>query len=137
MVTRGMVPKGPGTILFSMKALMTDTSKVGKALSEGPYTKQALIPSFPWLPVKPLKTPSIKSDTGSGELKLTWSVPKKETPSLFVLYTKRDSTWTYEILPGKITEVSKRIDSVKISAVAISAVDRSGNETRKKILEIK
>ena len=137
MVSRGMVPRAPGTILFSMKALLSPNNSLGKALTDGPYTQQALIPAYPWLSMKSPKPPVLKSDTGAGELKLSWNPAKKEKPFLYVLYLKKDTVWNYEIFSGMDSAVSEKIDSGNISAVAISSVDRFGNESKKNIFQIK
>jgi hypothetical protein len=136
MVCRGRVPRAPGTILFSMKALLPPNNSLSKALTEGPYTRQALIPAYPWLSTRSPKPPVLKSDTGGGELILKWKAATREKPFLYVLYTKMDTVWKYEILSGMDSSATKKLDSIKISAVAISSVDRFGNESKKKILEI-
>ena len=137
MVTRGMIPRAPGTILFSVKGLLSPSNSLSKVLTDGPYSQQALIPAYPWLFRKSPKPPVIKSDTGNGTLKLIWKQAKKEKPFLYVLYMKKDSVWTYEIFSGMDSTVSEPMDSIKISAVAISSVDRFGNESRKNFYEIK
>jgi uncharacterized lipoprotein YddW (UPF0748 family) len=137
MVARGMLPRAPGTILFSVKALLSPNNNLSKSLTDGPYTKEALIPAYPWLSKKSLKPPALKSDTESGELKLSWKPVKKEKPFLYVLYSKMDTVWKYEILPGMDSCAVKKIDSSAISAVAISSIDRFGNESKKNMVEIK
>jgi hypothetical protein len=86
---------------------------------------------------KSLKPPALKSDTESGELKLSWKPVKKEKPFLYVLYSKMDTVWKYEILSGMDSCAVKKIDSSAISAVAISSIDRFGNESKKNMVEIK
>ena len=48
MITRGMLPRSPGIIHWSIGPLVRDTS-LADALLEGPYARQALIPNSPWL----------------------------------------------------------------------------------------
>jgi uncharacterized lipoprotein YddW (UPF0748 family) len=136
MVTRGMVPKAPGTVLFSVKALLPPNNSLCKALTDGPYAQQALIPAYPWLSKKTPKPPSFKSDTGAGEMKFTWKPAKKEKPFLYVIYTKKDTVWNYKIFPGADSSASEKMDSINISAAAISSIDRFGNESKKNFLEI-
>jgi uncharacterized lipoprotein YddW (UPF0748 family) len=137
MISRGMVPRAPGTILFSAKALLSPNNSLSKALTDGPFTRQALIPAYPWLSTKSPKAPELKLDTGSGVLNLSWKPAKKEKPFLYVLYMKRDTVWNYKVISGMDSSASEKVDSMNISAVAISSIDRFGNESRKKFLEIK
>ena len=137
MIIRGMVPRAPGAFLFSVKSLLLPNTTLSKALTEGPYSKQALIPSYPWLSRKSPAPPALTSDTGEGELKLSWKPARNEKPFLYVLYSKKDTVWNYEIFPGMDSCTIKKIDSIGIAAAAISSIDRFGNESKKNFIQIK
>jgi uncharacterized lipoprotein YddW (UPF0748 family) len=136
MVTRGMVPKSPGTMLFSMKSLMSKDSIVNKALSEGPFKTKALTPTYPWLDSELPASPILNVDKQGNELKINWEIVGDEKPFWFVLYTKIDGVWSYEVLPANTLSLLKKLNGKNIAAVAISAVDRCANESEKNILEI-
>ncbi len=136
MTTRGMIPQSPGTMLFSMKSLMSKDSIIFIALRNGPFNSQALIPAYPWLDSEAPSSPIVNADKIGNELKLNWEPVSEEKPTWFVLYTKTDGLWSYEIIPGGTFSVSKKLDGKNISAIAISAVDRCGNESERKIWEI-
>jgi len=137
MVTRGIVPKYPGNVMFSMKTLMGETSELAAELVKGPYSKPALVPPFPWLDDKPPLAPGVTTKASEGKLEISWT-PKGEEPAfVWVLYTKQDKSWSYEILPGKTTSQTKDIKEKPISFVAVSAVDRNGNESEKIVIEVK
>ncbi|MCX6149733.1 MAG: family 10 glycosylhydrolase [Ignavibacteriales bacterium] len=136
MVARGMIPNEPGTMLFSMKSLLNRDSVTFKALIEGPFKYQALVPSFPWLDnIEPL-SPTIKFEKKDAELILTWKANGDEKPFLYVLYFKIEGRWSYEIFSEKINIKVLNPEGKKISEIAISAVDKCGNESEKKILMI-
>ncbi|MDP4173728.1 MAG: family 10 glycosylhydrolase [Bacteroidota bacterium] len=137
MVTRGMIPQAPGTIIFSMKSIMDKDSLNGKALKDGPYKSQALVPSSPWLDNKAPEKPVINVTKNSEDIKVTWSPAGKEKPFVYVLYTKVNDKWNYEIFPEGTLEMTKKPGAKeKITAVAISAVDRCGNESKKNVFTI-
>ncbi len=136
MVTRGIVPHSPGTMLFSMKSLMSKDSTINKSLSEGPFKSKALTPTYKWLDSEAPSSPKLNVEKLGNELKINWEPTGEEKTFWFVMYSKTNNTWSYEILPGGTFFVSKIIDEKMISEIAISAVDRCGNESEKSVLEI-
>jgi uncharacterized lipoprotein YddW (UPF0748 family) len=136
MVTRGMVPQSPGTMLFSMKSLMSKDSIIYKALSTGPFKTQALTPTYPWLDNEAPISPILSADKFNDELILKWETSCEEKPFWFAIYTKINNIWSYEILPANTYSLLKKLSGKNITAVAISAIDRCGNESEKKIIKI-
>jgi len=137
MVTRGIVPKYPGNVMFSMKALMRETSELAAELVKGPYAKPALVPPFPWLDDKAPLAPAVTTKMAEGKLDISWTPKGGESAFVWVLYTKQDKSWSFEILPGKTTSLTKDIKEKPIGFVAVSAVDRNGNESEKPVMEVK
>lgn len=135
MVTRGMMPESPGTMLFSMRSLLGNDTITGKTILEGPFRQQALIPSFKWIDNKPPDAPNVQFEKLTDRIKVSWTAKGKETPWLFVVYKKANSRWSYEILNGELREYNIR--DMKCEEVIVSAVDRCGNESRKSIVKIK
>jgi len=136
MVTRGMVPQSPGTMLFSMKSLMSKDSTIYNALRVGPFKTDALTPTYPWLDNEAPASPILNVDKLDSELTIRWETAGEEKSFWFVLYTKINGIWSYEILSGSMQMVIKNLYDKNLSAIAISAVDRCGNESEKKILKI-
>jgi uncharacterized lipoprotein YddW (UPF0748 family) len=136
MVTRGMVPQSPGTMLFSMKSLMSKDSIIYKALSTGPFKTQALTPTYPWLDNEAPVSPILNVDKQGNELKIRCEATSEEKPFWFVIYKKINNIWSYEILPANTYSLLKKLSGKNITAVAISAVDRCGNESKISVFEI-
>lgn len=137
MVTRGMVKDRPGVMLFSMQSLrQNDSSGAGLALKNGPFSSGALVPAYPWLDNKPPKAPALKAEVSDSSVKFSWTPEGKEKPFQYVLYTKKGNRWNYDILPAAATSVSKSLEGEKITAAAISAVDRCGNESKLDIINV-
>lgn len=156
MVARGMLPGSPGVVHWSIGSLVYSPPLV-KAISEGPYKRQALVPPSPWLNKKVPVAPEVTVLPESDILNISWIHENPDDIARWVLYYKYGSRWDHTILgagnssgqiPGfvinqryldqihpdsvqSIEEVVIRLDSI-----AVSAVDRYGNESPKKEMEI-
>jgi uncharacterized lipoprotein YddW (UPF0748 family) len=135
MVTRGMNPDRAGNMLFSMKSLMNKDSFPSKYLSEGPYKTEALIPNYPWIDKRAPEPPDFITEKKEGELKIILKQKGKEKPFLYVLYIKNKNIWTNEIYPANVFEIQKKFDETNVTAIAITSVDRCGNESKKNFLQ--
>jgi len=136
MVTRGMIPEAPGTIIFSMRSLIPADSAASKGLEAGPYRTQALVPAYPWLDNQAPRIPEVKAEFADTMLNISWKYSGTEEPFVYVLYVKDKGRWSSEILPAKELHSAKKLTGTEISAVAVSAVDRCGNESEKGIIRI-
>jgi len=96
MITRGMLPKSPGLIHWSI-APHLKFPVFANDLRNGPYKSQALIPASPWIDNKAPKPPQIKVMNDSDSLKIEWSHPEANNLSKVVVYKQYDSGWVYEI----------------------------------------
>jgi uncharacterized lipoprotein YddW (UPF0748 family) len=135
MVTRGMGPEGPGQALFSMKGLMKETTAA--SLVRGPYAERALVPASPWLDKKRPRAPTVSATADGGRLEITWtSQGAPDGPFLFVVYTLEGGSWSHEILPRGTLRLSHDMEKNPISAVAVSAVDRCGNESERTLVSV-
>ena len=150
MITRGMLPKSPGNVHWSIAPLVNNENLVN-AILEGPYSRQALVPPSPWLDKKPPKVPQIHTTVQGNQLEVTWSHETDQDVFRWVVYVKHGDKWSYRVLNEKDrsstiplfilkenitrmglrkgTDVKKMIDP--ITRVAVTAVDRVGNESKK------
>jgi len=149
MVTRGMVPNAPGEVLFSMKALMQNYGDVANMLKSGPYAQQALVPPSPWLDDTPPGAPAVETTLDSNQLTISWSHTNPKDVFWYVVYYQEGRDWQYqifnqtessftlpvyeEIIPGQSPPAgsadSDDAEKDYITQVAVSAVDRLGNES--------
>ncbi len=146
MITRGIVYQKPGHVHFSAKALLDTSALLNKALKDGPYREQALIPGSPWLDRKAPQKPDAFIEALADSIKINWSYANPEDISRWVIYFEISGHWHYKILaqtqnmlmlPKEIlipaTEKSAAI-TLLLERVAVSAVDRAGNESAKNII---
>lgn len=143
MITRGILPESPGTVHWSIGPLLR-SSALTKAVVEGPYRKPALVPGSPWLddqePESPVAVPEKLTDT----LKITWVASGEEEVFRYVIYFKYGNEWNYQIMNRKdnFVEIPLFLENkdgakTEITAIAVTAVDRTGNESEFREIPIK
>ena len=155
MVARGFVPEGPGHIHFSMKAFLRDSSMLVPALKNGPYQRMALVPSSPWLddtaPLPPFADTATVNDT----LRVTWSHENPADVFRWVVYYRYGTSWDYTILNRNDRSAAVPLSRIVkeqprrrrreqnpqertdyLTRLAVSAVDRMGNESERTQLDI-
>ena len=140
MITRGMLPQSPGVVFWSIAPLV-NYPNLAKAVLEGPYQKPALVPASPWLDDTAPAAPVVVPEPNGEVIKLTWVPGDDQEVFKWVAYFKHGDTWNYKILNRDASSfnVSKYIGTKKVpvEAVAITAIDRTGNESEFKVVELK
>jgi len=131
MVARGMLPDAPGTFLFSMKSVLKADSMAFKNLRNGPFNNKALIPAYTWLDSKAPQPPKITYKIEGDNLAVNWETGVQEKPAVWVVYFKSKDRWRYEIVPGSWLAYYRVLGGEVIQALAVTAVDRCGNESIK------
>lgn len=152
MIARGFVPDAPGHVHFSMRTFQRDSSVLNDALRLGPYARQALVPESPWLGNQPPASPQATVRVDSDSVHVAWEHPR----SVFrwVVYAQYGTGWEYRIrnerdrsvmLPrSRLAAVPARRDSTEpppppeeLKAIAVSAVDRLGNESPPAVINVR
>jgi len=136
MVTRGMLPEAPGTILFSMRSLMAADSIHFKALAQGPFVRPALMPACRWLDDQAPDAPAVQVAANDSGWHLTWQPRGKEKAFLYGLYVKRAERWRPVLLPAAQTALDLPGREGRISAIAVTAIDRCGNESKRQVIRL-
>ncbi|HEY6504660.1 MAG TPA: family 10 glycosylhydrolase, partial [Chitinophagaceae bacterium] len=77
MIDRGMIPESKGVVHWSISSL-TQNPNMTKAIAEGPYKKQALVPASPWLDNKAPVAPAVTITSTENEVELTWKHPDEK-----------------------------------------------------------
>lgn len=136
MIDRGMIPESKGVVHWSISSL-THNPNMTKAIIEGPYKKQALVPASPWLDKKLPAAPVVNISSPDSTITLQWKHPDEKDVFNWVIYHKYGNTWSYTILPAgedkSITikkSAGENAQKVLLTRVAVTAVDRVGNESK-------
>jgi len=132
-VTRGQ-PGASGNVHFSMKALMQNSGGVSDLLSRKPaanvqagaYAEPALVPASPWLDGRAPGRPSVTAGGG----RLSWKPSGSEPVWLWAVQLRSEGRWRTVVLPAAVTEYALPSASPGVDAIAVSAVDRCGNQSR-------
>ena len=136
MITRGMLPKSPGVVHWSMSAL-TKNPSLTKELNEGVYKKPALVPASPWLDNHAPKPPEVFLSEQNDSLLIRWET-KDEDVFKWVLYIQYESKWEQRIFNRQETETliklynNKTPEADKLKYIMVTAIDRTGNESVQK-----
>lgn len=131
-------PGASGNIHFSMKSLMPPGG-LPLALMSGPYREKALIPASKWLDSIPPSAPAIRIRRDASTAHVTIEIMPRgaEAAALWLVRVHAASGWTYDIIPGRATsyELPTELNAVA-DMIAVTAVDRSGNESFRAIVKI-
>lgn len=133
-----------GNIHFSMEVFMQNRLGLCEKLTRSVYSSPALIPASPWLSSKQPGMPLalIQIDPNTSDLKLAWSAPQTDKAALWVLQTRSKNpskTWKTQILPGSQqgATLNSGGHALDIDEVALSLVDRYGNQGKPFVFELK
>lgn len=136
--TRAIVTKSPGVVHWSIAGL-TKSPEMLSSLINGPYKQKSLVPRSPWLKANPLLAPTILVTPEAGKVFVKWLHQQPEQVRQWLVYAKYGDNWDWEIVENNQSskEYSSTKDGKKLSAVAVKAVDRLGNESDYEVKIIK
>jgi len=125
----------PGVIHWSESALMKCDS-LRAALKRETYREPALVPAFPWLDKSPPAKPRVTITISGAKTTVAWkkSNAEAEQPAWWVVQSLQYSDWKTRILPGNATSITF---ALKPAALAVTAVDRSGNTSQPGVMELR
>jgi uncharacterized lipoprotein YddW (UPF0748 family) len=137
MISRGITPNSKGTIHWSIAGLIKH-EKLRQGLLDGPYQKQAIVPASEWLDNKAPKAPTVTVVAKDSLLQVNWNHEQKNDVFRWVVYFKYGDKWSYKILNRKDASLEILVavnrnptgtSKTALNAYAVTAVDRSGNES--------
>jgi len=134
-------PGSTGNIHFSMIHFLNNRGGVTDALKSGAYAQPALVPATPWIDNFPPEAPGVTYTAGANpdETIISWTAQGTEPAFWWLVYLKQGETWKSIILPGATMNYKvpqPNAGEPAVSLVAVSAVDRSGNESQRTIISL-
>ncbi len=114
-----------GEIFYHLRNLLDDRALTDVIRAQ--YPQPALVPATPWLDSTPPDKPKLSISESRAGLRADWAASGGEPAWLWVLQFRINDAWTTEILPANQT--SRTFFDSKPDVIAVSAVDRSGNES--------
>lgn len=134
MIDRGMIPDDKGVVHWSIGQLVRN-AQMTKGLKDGPYRQQALVPASPWLDNKAPAAPSFTATRSGKEVNVQWTPADANDAFHYVIYYTYGGSWSYAIVNKdarsftiKPVQGQVTVQNV-ITKVAVTAVDRTGNES--------
>ena len=121
-----------GTVHYSFKALAADRP-LGRTLAGEVYAEPALVPPSPWLDGAPPPAPRVAVEARRGGPEVAFTPRPGEAVRHFVVRTRRAGAWTWAVAAGADRT---RPLAEGTEAVAVSAVDRAGNESPATLVEV-
>jgi uncharacterized lipoprotein YddW (UPF0748 family) len=133
MITRGMLPQSKGVVHWSISSVVRNPN-LTRALIEGPYKAEALVPASPWLDNTAPAPPAVSLSPSTDAVTVNWTHPDSKDVFRWVVYKQYGNTWSYTILNRNDHSVElKKTDGKNVlGKVVVTAVDRVGNESEKK-----
>ncbi|TVZ26632.1 uncharacterized lipoprotein YddW (UPF0748 family) [Gillisia sp. Hel_I_86] len=134
MLTRGMVAESKGTVHWSIGPLLKYPN-LAKALIDGPYKKQALVPASPWLDEVLPEAPSVSLKIEGNTVKISWNHSESEEVANWVVFYKYGNNWDYKILDRmknyiEFSHYSKEKEKKDpLTFIGVTAVNRAGNQS--------
>ena len=127
--TRRLLKNKAGEIHYSVDGISKDYA-MQQALKQA-YKDKALVPVSPWIKAEPLQKPTLVVNRNGASLSASWTSTAPDKAFHWVLYTKYGGLWYTEILDRQSSSsaIPAARDGKALEAVAVSAVDRLGNES--------
>lgn len=142
LITQLMLPNDAGNIHWSIGSLVENKGLM-EQLKKHPYKNQAIVPASLWLNTEVPKPPKLNLVNQGWDFLLEWSNESPKEVFRWVVYTKYGETWDYTVynqdeLKCKLPKFGNNVDAKNepLKQIAVSAVNRSGNESTKTILDV-
>jgi len=146
MITRGILPKSPGAVHWSIGAL-TKHESLRNDLLKGPYKEDAIVPSSPWLDKKAPVAPKVSIEDRDSDIHVKWVPANEKDDFKYIVYTSYGDKCTYTMLNYKsrflvvpkvlINNAVNPAQQASLKSIAVTAVDRTGNESKVEIINVK
>ncbi len=112
MISRGITPKSSGVVHWSISSL-TKNPGLGRALLDGPYKKQALVPPSDWLDNTAPKAPRVTLKKEQDAVTINWSHENTGDVFQWVIYYQYGKNWSYQIRNGADQSLTLKNDEGK------------------------
>ncbi|MGN6420927.1 MAG: family 10 glycosylhydrolase [Pseudobacter sp.] len=135
MITRGMVPDAPGTIHWNISSLRRNPP-LAQGIIEGPYKKDALAPTTPWLSNATPEAPAVTYSFAGDSLQVNWKPENAAEDFRFVVYFQHGNRKKDYVILNRndrsvripVTADDKSKSALK--AIGVTSVTRMGNESK-------
>jgi hypothetical protein len=137
-----MIPQSKGVVHWSISSL-TNNPRMADTLLKSVYKKQALVPSSSWLDHNAPVAPTVTTTMQENICKISWTHSSEADVFHWIVYFQYGNNWNYQVLNRNDRSLEiKRITGTgaslqQLKKIIVTAVDRTGNESEKKEMELK
>jgi uncharacterized lipoprotein YddW (UPF0748 family) len=112
------------------------TAHLLERLPTEPHDTPALVPASPWLDAEPPARPILTLRERADRLRFTMEPAGPQTVRWWAVRYRRRAEWTIDIVPGptRTYQLDLRASGPAPEVIAVSAVDRAGNESPAMVL---
>lgn len=141
LLTRGTGAESKGTAHWSISPLLRYPN-LSKALVDGPYNKQALIPASPWLNTTLPEPPMVATKIEGDKVKVSWHHADPESVFNWVVFYKYNGDWDYVILNKNQYGVDLPLYSTALehrellTQIGVVAINKTGHQSSFNEIEI-
>lgn len=141
MISRGMLPQSQGVIHWSIGQVYKNPP-MAKALINGPYKTQALVPASPWLDATAPDMPVVSLETIGDSLRVKWTHNNAADVFKWVVYYEHGNVRQHLILNRSDRQATLPINmklgnqNAALKKLSVTAVDRMGNESKRRELTV-
>jgi uncharacterized lipoprotein YddW (UPF0748 family) len=134
MITRGIVPKSKGVVHWSLSSVMKNTV-LDSTLLATIYKDGALVPASPWLDKIAPEPPAFTSTQQQDNLQIQWTHNNEADVFRWVVHYRYGTKWSYKIFNKHDRSFQIKMIGgtekapLKLNRIAVTAVDRTGNES--------
>ncbi|WP_341475832.1 glycoside hydrolase family 10 protein [Christiangramia salexigens] len=140
LISRGILQKNAGTVHWNIGPLINNQD-LAKSLVTGPYKNGSIVPPSPWLDSESPAKPEWNAQHSDDKIIINWSHDKPDDVFRWVIYYQyEDENWDYKILNSNSRELevsNTNSQGKKINKVGITAVDRTGNQSSFKAINVR
>ncbi len=139
MISRGMTPQSKGVVHWSISSDVKNP-KLSQMMKDGVYRKPALVPASSWLDDSPPANVEAAATMKDGKYVINRTDDNKDV-FRWVVYYQYGDVWNYQVMNrnDKSFEINSAITVNKqerqLKQIAVTAVDRTGNETAMKFIK--
>ena len=132
-------PEATGTVHFSIKSLLSGSglSALGAALAAGPYAEPALVPATPWLGDGAPAAPRLAVVPRGRAVDVIAEPGGPEAVARWIVRARRAGRWSWETVAVGMGTYVIPGGALPVEAVAVSGVDRAGNEGPARLVEVR
>ena len=119
-----------GVIHFSMKALQENRESINDQLQQNVYNETAVLPALDWISRQSPTPPQLDFQKTAGGWQASWKATSESEVRFWRWCVLQNGRWQQKIIPARQLQINSDGSTAEAQAVAVSAIDLYGNESK-------